>query len=369
VVAQTLLKYKEELKQYEYDKDKLPQLDAWLNSPIVQHLTISSGSNTGFGIPGVASAGVKTDRNATSQINQSVGFSQNGFDSLVRTWLSEIFGTQGNGGVVCVIDNIELLETGIIARRMLESLRDKLFNITGLRWVFCGANGVIHSLAASPRLTAFLSTPVLNVTNIKSIHLDELMRARLQEFSSDPEHAEEELPITLEDLKFLYSVVNHNLRDLMGLADEFCEFSVQAGKPLRSRETKQMKFEKWLETATTERYNALSSRISQNAWAVLDIAMSKLFQGTFGAGDYSTFNQNSTISFEQATFSKWLRELVRLGLLSKSIDDETGDDDGVVRDVFSVTAKGALVHYARRKKKETYSVAPDIEWMRRVHHK
>lgn len=368
-VAQTLLKYQKELAHFDYEKEKLPHLNAWLNSPIVQHLTITSGSTAGIGIPGVISAGVKSDRNATSQVNQSSGFTQTGFESLVKGWLSEIFSEQGNGGVVCVIDNIELLETGITARRMLEALRDKLFNVVGLRWVFCGANGVIHSLAASPRLTAFLSTPILNISNINSSHLDVLIRARLQEFSSDPQRAEDELPITLEDLKFLYKVVNHNLRDLMGLADEFCEYAAQSGKPLRSRETKSTKFTRWLELSTTERYNALSSRISQNAWAVLDIAMSNLFEGTFGTGDYTTFNQNSTIPFEQATFNRWLRELVKLGLLSKTIDDESGDDDGFTRDVFSVTAKGALVHYARRKKKETYSLAADVEWMRRVHHR
>jgi hypothetical protein len=366
-VAQTLIEYRAHLQEYDTKKLPLPQLDAWLNSPIVEHLNLSSLGGATIGVPGVISANLGSNRSTANQVNQSSGFTQSGFDSLVKKWLNEIFAVQGNGGVVCVIDNIELLETGTAARRTLEALRDKLFNVNGLRWVFCGANGVIHSLAASPRLTAFLNTPVINVANIAAGSIDELVRARLREFSSDVEKAEEELPISLDDLRFLYRVVNTNLRDLLGLADEFCEFCAQAGKPLRVRESKHEKFNRWLEKATTERYQALSSRVSQNAWAVLDVAMSKLFHGTFGTADFNSFNQNSTISFEKSTFSKWLRELVKLGLLSKSLDEDQSEDEGV-RDVFSVTAKGALVHYARRKKHDNYSLADTDDWMRRVHY-
>ena len=157
------------------------------------------------------------------------------------------------------------------------------------------------------------------------------------------------------------------MRDLLSLADAFCEYCGNTRQPLSSKE-KRARFEKWLHKATHEKYQALQSRISEKAWAVLDIAMSRQFNGTFGVGDYSSFNSNSTVAFEQTTFSKWIRDLVKLGLLSKSIDDGQADDDGFNRDVFSVTANGALVHYARRKKSESYSVAPQADWMRRVHH-
>lgn len=367
-VAQTLLTYASHLKHFDLPSGlSLPHLNAWLNSPMVEHLNAKGGVGFSVGVPGVAQVSGKGELGTNSQVNQSVGFAQSGFDAMIRQWLDQIFAVQGNGGVVCVIDNVELLETGVTARRMLEALRDKLFTVNGLRWVFCGANGVIHSLAASPRLTAFLSTPVINVANLHPSTIPSLIRARLNEFSTDPAKAEDDLPIDMEDLKYLYFLVNSNLRDLLALADEFCEYCATSGQPLRLKERKQAKFEKWLQKATVDRYQALASRISPNAWAVLDIAMSKQFEGTFGAGDYSSFNQNSTVSFEKSTFSKWLRELVKLGLLSKSLDEEQGDDEGFARDVFTVTAKGALVQYARRKRNETYSIAAPVEWMRRVH--
>ncbi|MFY3590608.1 MULTISPECIES: hypothetical protein [Achromobacter] len=368
-VAQTLLKYAAELRQFELSASlSLPQLNAWLNSPIVQHLNENGGAGLNIGIPGVAQLRVNGGAATNSQVNQSSGFSQSGFESLIRQLLNEIFAVQGNGGVVCVIDNIELLETAISARRTLEALRDKLFTVNGLRWVFCGANGVIHSLAASPRLTAFLSTPVIDVKNINPSKIPELIRTRLSEFSSDASKAEDLLPVDLDDLKHLYFLVNSNLRDLLGLADEYCEHYATSGQPIRVRDRKREKFDKWLHKATVDRYQALSSRISSNAWAVLDIAMSKQFSGTFGAGDYESFNKNSTVAFERSTFARWLRDLVKLGLLSKSIDEEQSDEDGFSRDVFTVTAKGALVQYARRKKNENLSLAEPAAWMKRVHH-
>lgn len=365
-VAQTLLAHRKQVEHF--DGGTRPHLDAWLNSPIVDHVNAAAQGGLSLGAPGIAGVSVQGGTSTSKQVNQSAGFAQSGFENLVRQWLDEIFARQGNGGVVCVIDNIELLETGTMARRMLEALRDKLFNVNGLRWVFCGANGVIHSLAASPRLTAFLNMPIIEVANIHPSQIAPLLRARLAEFATNPARAEEDLPIDLDDLKNLYHIVNTNLRDLLGLADEFCESTVQSGKPLREKLKKQAKFQRWLVSVTTTRYQALSSRISQNAWAILDIAMSDLFQGTFGAADYSSFNQNSTVPFKPDTFNRWLRELVKLGLLSKSFDEDQSDDDTYSRDVFSVTAKGALVYYARRKKAENFSVAPCAEWMRRVHY-
>jgi hypothetical protein len=366
-VAQTLLRYLPYLQHFQVPNGlSLPHLNAWLNSPIVEHLNSAGGLGLTVGVPGVAQVNVKGDLSASRQVNQSVGFLQSGFDTVIKQWLNQIFAVQGNGGVVCIIDNLELLETGISARRTLEALRDKLFTVNGLRWVFCGANGVIHSLAASPRLTAFLSTP-LDVQNIHPSAIPDLVRARLNEFSTDARKVEEELPVDLDDLKHLYWLVNSNLRDLLGLANKFCEYCATSGQPLRTKEKKQQKFEKWLQKESVDVYLALQSRISNNAWSVLDIAMSKQFHGTFGAGDYESFNANSTVAFEKGTFAKWLRDLVKLGLLSKSFDDDQSDDDGFARDVFSVTAKGALVQYGRRKRNENFSLAEPVEWMRRVH--
>lgn len=364
-VANGLLSQREHLRNYSLSGSSFQHVDAWLNSPIIDHLNTSFGGTLGVGVPGVINASMTAGTAASSQVNTGGGFSHEGLEQLIKSWLDQIFSVQGNGGVVCVIDNLELLESGATARRTLEALRDRLFNVNGLRWVFCGANGVVHSLAASPRLGSFLNTPIIEVKNITTDHIEPLVLARLAEFSNDAAATENALPIRLEDLTTLYKIINFNLRDLLNLADEYCEHQLNIGKSRLTNEQKAARFGKWLDKASTESYRTLSSRTPQDAWIALDVAMSDNFRGTFGIGDYGSFNSNSKISISQSTFEKRLRDLVKLGLLSRSAE-ESSDDDGFKRDVFTVTAKGALVHYARFSKDETTSLAP-LNWLRKVH--
>ena len=175
------------------------------------------------------------------------------------------------------------------------------------------------------------------------------------------------LPLRLSDLQALYRIVNFNLRDLLALADEYCEDIHRKGIVLADEEHKTRRFAKWLEAATITRYQVLSSRLPSDAWVILDLVMSDDFKGIFGIGDYESLNQNSRVGISKATFEKRLRDLVKNGLVSKSIDDEINHrKDGFSREVFSVTAKGALVHYARLVKQENQGIKP-LTWLRRVH--
>ena len=135
-VAQTLLEKKAAYRE-RGNLNRSSDLDAWLNHPASSQIEIQIA---GFG------AG------ASIQINESQGFKDNGFIRLVTEWLTTVFPDQATGGVVCVIDNLELLETSAIARRTIESLRDTLFTTNGIRWILCGAHGIIHSIVESPRL-------------------------------------------------------------------------------------------------------------------------------------------------------------------------------------------------------------------------
>jgi hypothetical protein len=370
-VASCLLEQRETLTAYSLPEKVMRQVDSWLRSPVIEEVSESISGGFSGGIPAVAGATSNATRSSSTRMNTSSGFAKDGFEQLVRRWLDDIFSVQGSGGVVCVIDNLELLETGPNARRILEALRDRLFTVNGLRWVFCGANGVIHSLASSPRLGAFLNTPIIDVKNITIGHIEPLIEARLKEFYGDVDKAKESLPVLLEDIKFLYPVINFNLRDLLAFIDEYCEhqFSINRAKLTNGQKAK--RFQKYLDQASTESYKTLSSRIPSDAWVVLDIAMGSTFKGTIGVGNYREFSSNSKLHVTQASFERWLKTLVRNGLIEKDINDEDeleGDDDRFKRSVFTVTAKGALVHYARLVKQENQSMHPRIEWLQRVHH-
>ena len=367
-VAQTLLKHREDLQALGQMPGAAGRLDAWLNSPIVEHLNGALGIGGTIGISGVVSASGTVGGSSNNQINTSAGFTEQGFEQLVKQWLNQIFAVEGNGGVVCVIDNLELLESGVQARRTLEALRDRLFNVNGLRWVFCGANGVIHSLAASHRLGSFLNTPILDVAHVKPTTLEPLLHARLHEFAmGDESEIEDRLPIRMADVRTLYQIVNFNLRDVLALADEYCEHLHSIGAKPATDADKQKRFVKWLDGATIQRYERLSSRLPADAWIILDLVMSDEFRGTFGIGDFNSLNQNSKVSISRNTFEKRIKDLLKNQLISKTLDEDVRPaDDGFKRDVFNVTAKGALVHYARLVKQENQGIKP-LTWLKRVH--
>ncbi|WP_457350636.1 hypothetical protein [Roseateles sp. P5_D6] len=366
-VAQTLIRYREELSGIADEQPGLAGLHAWLNSPVVEHINGALGVAASVGAPGVASVSGSAGASGAKQLNTSAAFADQGFEQWVRQWLEELFSVQGNGAVVCVIDNLELLETAANARRTLEALRDRLFNINGLRWVFCGANGVIHALAASTRLEAFLNSPILNVGHVSPSSIAPLMRARYREFAmKDSEEVERLLPLRMKDIEWLYQIVNFNLRDLLALADEYCEFMHSTGTRLMSEDHKGTRFAKWLEKRTTEAYANLSSRLPNDAWVILDLVMSDEFKGSFGVGDYEALNRNSRKAVAQSTFEKRLKDLIKHSLISKNIDDEAGTgEDEFKREIFTVTPKGAMVHYARLVKNENQGLKP-LTWLRRV---
>jgi len=348
-VAQTLLEARGEIKQIGFDMDRAEQLNTWLNAPIATTINV--------GISAYLTAGTAKTLNGTS------GFSSSGLERMITEWLGLIYKSRNSGGVICIIDNLELLETAVTARRTLEALRDRLFAVHGLRWVFCGADGVIHSLAASPRISAFLSTPV-DIENISASCVQPLLHARIQEFCREPERAY--LPITNDDFRRLYVLINRNLRDLLGMADEYCENVADLGVTPQSDEQKSVRFNKWLDKATVQRYVDLKSRISNSAWGILDTAMSDQFKGSFGVGNFGAFKTASRETLSNSTYRRYLNELTKHKLLSRSIEDEESDDVGR-RDVYTVTGTGALVHYGRWIRDENSTLAP-TNWLRAVHY-
>jgi hypothetical protein len=367
-VAQTLMSHRADLEGLDQLPTGVASLDAWMNSPIVEHINGAMGLTAGIGSPNAATLSATAGTSSARQLNTSAGFSAQGFEELVKRWLREIFGERGHGGVVCIIDNLELLETGVQAKHTLEALRDRLFNVPGLRWVFCGANGVIPCLAASERLSAYLNSPIIDVAHIRPSHLQPLFEARLQEFAMDTaDGAWEQLPITLDDLESLYLIVNYNLRELFAKADEYCESIRDKNIAIQDEDHKRSRFKKWLDKATNEKYQVLKTRLPGDAFVILDLVMADEFQGTFGVGNFEALNQNSRVTISERTFKQRLKDMQKAGLITKNVDDESGAKrDGFSRDVYTVTATGAFVHYARLAKNENQGIK-QLNWLRRVY--
>ncbi|MFA4928601.1 MAG: AAA family ATPase, partial [Patulibacter sp.] len=143
-VAQTLIDNADAFRRSALEVPDIEQLNRWLNSP-----QFSSGGAQLFGAG--ASLG--------SEPNSSDGFTKSGFPNAVRGELQKCFPTAGAGAVVCVLDNLELLQTSQRARETLEGLRNRVFDVPGIRWVLCGSRGIV-SRARSERLSGFFAAPL-----------------------------------------------------------------------------------------------------------------------------------------------------------------------------------------------------------------
>jgi len=315
-IAQTLIKRSEELKLYGYSLPKNSySINKWLNS---SHLSAYQASFVNVGI------------GKTIETNTSEGYEKSGFKNNIREWLTEIFPDPDYGGVVCVIDNLELLETSEQARRILESLRDELFNIDGVRWIFCGALGIIKSIASTPRLDGFLHHPI-EVNGVDRKVIGELFEKRINFYKIPKKKTY--LPLNSKLFEFIYEVINNNLRNSLHICDQYClEVSQLKSKP-RNDKMKEVVFMKWFQDQSNDIYTSFTSQIKPRARKLFDDIIK--YGGVFSPSDYEDFGFNSITALRPHVI-----ELERVAVLSSTVDEIDNR-----RKTIQVTAKGWLASY------------------------
>jgi len=313
-VAQTLILYEDGFSSRGISLD-LSSLNDWLNMP---HLKAYQGAL------GPVSLG------QSAETNTSIGFERSGLNRQVLRCLSQAFPIPEAGGVICVIDNLELLESSKNARNIVEQLRDKLFTLIGLRWVLCGALGIVLGVASSPRLEGLLHSPV-EVGSISDDIVKEVLASRTQVFSKEKDT--EYLPITENDFEDLYDILNKNLRSLLGKADDYCQWVADRKAPV-STEDKRIAFKEWLNDQAERAYQAFKSKLKPRAIRVFEDAIKK--GGVFAPSDYEEFEFNSIEAIRPH-----VKDLEDAGILVSTQDE--GDKR---RKTIQITAKGWLVFYA-----------------------
>lgn len=322
-VAQTLLERRADVRGMGLQMEGANALHAWINAPQIGSWEAGVASVLSFGHG-------KTN-------NDGDGFAKSGLETLVREWLGSIYPSAAEGGVVCVIDNMELLQTSGHAKALVEKLRDRLFTIPGLRWVFCGANGIISGLVSSSRMDGFLGDPV-EISHITKNLASEIFERRVQ-FYGDRERtgkASTYLPISATDFEELSVILNYNLRSLLGKAEAYCTYvDENGGSPTHDSE-KRTWYEKWLLKETKSALSAVSGHVGARAWEIFDVAVKKM-DGFFSPSDFEKLGCGSIQALRPH-----VADLEACGLLT-SVKDETDRR----RKTVSVTSKGYLVAYAR----------------------
>lgn len=311
-VAQTLIDKAVDLKKRQIAV-KTEKINRWLNSPQLESYqggvwVVQAGKN--------------------SETNTSSGFEQSGFRKSVLLMLEQIFPSPEEGGIICTIDNLELLQSSDNARAMLEQLRDELFNVLGLRWVLCGALGIVYGVVASPRLEGYLHKPI-EISGIDESHSPDILTSRIEAYSKDK--GSEYLPLLPADFADLYQLLRGNLRSVLSYADDYCQWVADTTEPSDDY-SKHAAFITWLDEQAEAAYEATKQELRPKALEVFQKAIEG--GGIFSPSDYETFGFNSIPAFRPH-----IRDLEATGLLVSTQDD--GDKR---RKTIQVTPKGWMVN-------------------------
>jgi hypothetical protein len=318
IAAESILNKKTELSNHllSYRLNNIDEIAAIIKNPT---FTARGASIAGNGY------------SSGSTANDSAAFETSGFNSLIQSWLTELFGdtTSTNGGVVIIIDNLELLKTCKATREILEKLRDPIMTQIGIKWVLCGANGII-SATASPRINGHLQK-ALKVEKLPTTKADEILSSRKNAFSEIPSPY---LPLTTKNFHTLHEILGRNLRDLLGKIDSYNEEIMQLDEESpNSDDEKDIKFQEWLKEESHEARELAERYSGQKTWELLLKAKE---EGSFSSNEYEKYGFTQSSNFSTA-----IQNLASLGLV-----DIVTDDDDKRRKNISLTSKAyyALYH-------------------------
>lgn len=316
-IAQTIIDYKRDILQVGLTlPSEIEKVETWLNSPTY------GGFQANFGIS-LASVGYGSN----SESNPF--FEKSGFHKLVKDWLKTLFPNNNSGGIVCVIDNLELLEKSEEAKKCLEIIRDSLFNIHAIRWVLCGSSGIVKSLASSQRLEGFLHEPI-EVQSISKEFIHQVYFKRIDKYKVNTTYY---MPLTVDSFTRLYGVLNCNIRNTLKFANDFCLWVADTfeSKPILVEKRDEV-FNEWLNQTGKDLFSKVKRRISKESIDVLTKMVS--------TGSEFTLLEFESLLIISTDSSRILNELIRTDLIIyriSDLDDETN--------LIKVTPKGHLIHY------------------------
>jgi hypothetical protein len=317
-VAQGFVEHYELLKSGGLDVPDVVDVRKWLTQGMYRQRATGL-SFGGFG----GSLGRSTSPNT------SAGYSEAGFASTVESWLRRCFPVAHSGGLICVVDNLELLETSQRARSLLESMRDEVLGLPGLRWVLCGSRGIVRTAAASSRLEGRLADP-MELGPLPHDVAPDVISARRRTYSLGSDAVP---PVGRRGFRHLYDVLNQNLRNALKYADDFSLWLASEEDPPWTRESNDHLLEVWLTTKADEHHK--DTHLGEAAWRVFDRLCE--LGGNSAPGDHEAFGYSSSKAMRLQ-----IKSLEEVNLVLSAVDQS----DKRKRTI-SITPRGWLVLYAR----------------------
>ncbi|WP_460397400.1 hypothetical protein [Actinophytocola sediminis] len=318
-IASTIVAEHDFLKERGLRVPNIGDVRSWLNSPVVR----------GWGAS-LSLLGQGGSLSRSQSANTSPGFTDAGLLDMVNRWLRQLFPSSQSGGFICVIDNLELLETTLGARTLLEAIRDPLFNRRGLRWILCGARGIMRTSAASPRLSGRIAEP-MEVRPISDRFVEAAIERRIARFRINEDAV---APVGPYSFRLLYDILNRNLREAFRFAEDFAFWLYGEGETAGTTATFDALFQIWLATCA-DQHNA-DTQLGKRAWQVFDQLSDR--GGSCSPSDYRSFGFNA-----QNVMRSHIKALEAENLVTTTLHDESDKR----RKTIVMTSRGWLVHYAR----------------------
>lgn len=319
-IAQHFISEVETLRGRGFHVPRTDEIEKWINQPI--NRSASGGASvSGFG--GTFGKGEVP--------NLSSGFATQGFFSTVQGWLSDCFPDSKDGGFVCVVDNLELLDTSKTARELVEALRDEVLNLKGVYWVLCGARGIVRSVASSPRLQGRLGDPI-ELGAIPDDQVGEVVSRRISEYANS---SAAQAPVDPRGFEHIYQIGNYNLRNAFKYAEDFALWLAEADNVPDTENEKFDLLEIWM-AEMAEKYEQDTRGVKTRAWEIFDQICD--IGGTTAPGEYAHFGFES-----QQAMRPHLKTLEEARLIESSVDESDNR-----RKTITLTSRGWIVRYKRK---------------------
>lgn len=285
------------------------------------------------------------------ELNLGEAFNKSGYRKIIDEWLNLLH--KKKSGVICVLDNLELVQTSKNAKDQLEFLRDELLTKNGIRWVLCGSSGIILGCASSPRLTGILHNPI-EITGLAKGNLaKDIFNSRFEFYRQRKKHdfdkeKENYLPINDSGFDLLLSILNGNIRHALYYADEYCLWCADNDLKPEDDIEKRKELLKWLNDYSENLKNAFEISVSPRGRKFFLKACE--LDRSFSYGEHSMFDFNSTQHMKN-----YVAELESAELMQSIRTEEDKR-----RKLIQVTPKG-LILYVIGIKIDRKKIRPTIE--------
>jgi hypothetical protein len=222
----------------------------------------------------------------TVQSSQSTGtsaeFTDAEYEQVLRGVLQSGWRTEDSGGVVCLLDNLELADTSENARRLLDQLRDSLFAFPRLRWIVSGSLGVVNGLRMSNRFSGKLHETI-EVGPISGTP-ERILNSRVDSFKAA---ASTYLPISEASFASLFHAVRGNTRVLLSNAGDYCIWCHESHRKPLNDAAKAALFDEWRSRRSEQTLASIRQSIGDAAWRVFDKAVE--LGGSFSPSEFAVF--------------------------------------------------------------------------------